>query len=145
MYEKTQLSTILGEQFNDKIKLADAILYSLRSDSEDKSVIIQRITLLSGQVWKEYNQKDKTYLALEKMVNTCYDDIMKKLRSEIKLSNEDSYRQICYHVAGFSVNVIALLMNETTNKLYKRRDRIRDKILSIETVDKELFTKYICK
>lgn len=145
MDEKTQLSTILGEQFNDKIKLADAILYSLRSDSEDKSVIIQRITLLSGQVWKEYNQKDKTYLALEKMVNTCYDDIMKKLRSEIKLSNEDSYRQICYHVAGFSVNVIALLMNETTNKLYKRRDRIRDKILSIETVDKELFTKYICK
>ena len=143
--EKNRHLVSFEKQFKGKIKLVDSILYSLRSDSEDKNAVIQRATLLYAQIFKEYKQKDKAYLALEEMVNTCYDDIIVKLRSEVILPNEDSYRQVCYHVAGFSVNVIALLMNETTNKLYKRRERIRDRIVAMDTLNKELFTKILFK
>ena len=144
MDEKTQLSTILEALFKDKINLIDSLILLLRIDYEDKNVMADKASHLTGQIYKKYCSKDKSYLAFEKMVNACYGDVMKKIRAEIKLPSEDYYRQICYHIAGFSVNAIALLMDENTAKLYKRRERIRDKILTTDTKNKKLFTKTIC-
>jgi hypothetical protein len=64
---------------------------------------------------------------------------MNRLRSEVKLPDEDSYRQVCYHIAGYSVYGISVLMNETRNKIYKRRDRIRRKIEDLSPKSMDLF------
>ena len=49
----------------------------------------------------------------------------------MKLS-ENVYRQLCYHVAGFSVNVISVFMGESCDTLYKRRRRTLEKIARSE-------------
>ena len=81
---------------------------------------------------KELGSGKKAYADLEQLVDKCYDGMMRRIRSEVQLPDEESYRQVCYHLAGFSVKSIALLMGETPNKIYKRRDRIRLKLDSFE-------------
>ena len=43
---------------------------------------------------------------------------MADLRAEVVL-NEKEYRQMCYHFAGFSVNLISLLLNENASNIEK--------------------------
>lgn len=81
------------------------------------------------------------YKDLEEWVNMSNQNVMLRLRSEVKLSDEDSYRQVCYHIAGYSVYGISILMGETKNKIYKRRDRIRKKIEDLNPECMDLLEK----
>ena len=82
---------------------------------------------------------------MEEWVNLSNQDVMKRFRSEVKLPDEDSYRQVCYHIAGYSVYGISILMNETRNKIYKRRERIRKKIEDLEPKSMDLFINCLSK
>ena len=59
---------------------------------------------------KDLGSGKKAYGDLEQMVDNCYDGMMRRIRSEVQLPDEESYRQVCYHLAGFSVKSIAFLM-----------------------------------
>ena len=93
------------------------------------------------QVLKEYGPRKSVYLKLEQTVDECYGGIMQQIRAKVLLPDEESYQQVCYHLAGFSVKVIALLMGDTPNKIYKRRDRIRAKMGIVN----ELMDKYLLR
>ena len=86
-----------------------------------------------------FSGNKSTDAKLEKMVNECNDDIMKHLREEINLPDHTYYQLACYLLAGYSVNVIACALGETTNTIYKRRDKIRSIIMESEVNHKELF------
>ena len=86
-----------------------------------------------------FSGNKSTDAKLEKMVNECNDDIMKHLRAEINLPDNTYYQLACYLLAGYSVNVIACALGETTNTIYKRRDKIRSIIMESETDHKDLF------
>ena len=86
-----------------------------------------------------FSGNKSTDAKLEKMVNECNDDIMKHLREEINLPDNTYYQLACYLLAGYSVNVIACALGETTNTIYKRRDKIRSIIMESEANHKELF------
>jgi hypothetical protein len=81
----------------------------------------------------------KNMANLEKWVNEYKDNVMQHLRSEIVLPDESYYELACYLLANFSVNTIALLMDETTNTIYKRRSRIRLLIQDSSAWHKEQF------
>ena len=86
-----------------------------------------------------FSGNKSTDAKLEKIVNECNDDIMKHLRAEIKLPDNTYYQLACYLLAGYSVNVIACVLGETTNTIYKRRDKIRSIIMESEANHKDLF------
>ena len=86
-----------------------------------------------------FSGNKSTDAKLEKMVHECNDDIMKHLREEINLPDNTYYQLACYLLAGYSVNVIACALGETTNTIYKRRDKIRSIIMESEANHKELF------
>ncbi|MBR5205249.1 MAG: hypothetical protein IKW32_08605 [Bacteroidaceae bacterium] len=86
-----------------------------------------------------FSGNKSTDTKLEKMVNECNDDIMKHLREEINLPDHTYYQLACYLLAGYSVNVIACALGETTNTIYKRRDKIRSIIMESEANHKDLF------
>ena len=88
-----------------------------------------------------FSGNKSTDAKLEKMVNECNDDIMKHLRAEIKLPDNTYYQLACYLLAGYSVNVIACALGETTNTIYKRRDKIRSIIMESEANHKDLFLR----
>ena len=63
---------------------------------------------------------------LEDLVNEYYDNAIERLRAEVRFPDEKHYQLVCLLLAGLSVNLIASLTGETTNAIYKRRDKIRE-------------------
>lgn len=103
------------------------------ADNRDKAIeeYIQNTTA-------EFYGSKKADRNLEKLVNELYGDAMRQLRKEIKLPSEEHYRLACLLLAGLSVNFIATLTGETTNAIYKRRDKIREIIKDSNGICKEL-------
>ena len=87
----------------------------------------------------EFYGSKKADRNLEKLVNELYGDTMHKFRKEIKLPSEEHYRLVCLLLAGLSINFIATLTGETTNAIYKRRDKIRDVIKNTNIFNKDLY------
>ena len=104
------------------------------ADNRDKAIeeYIQNTTA-------EFYGSKKADRNLEKLVNELYGDAMRQLRKEIKLPNEEHYRLSCLLLAGLSINFIATLTGETTNAIYKRRDKIREIIKDSNEICKELY------
>ena len=127
-----ELTSLSGKLLASRTKQINALLDCIYTDADNKDVVYQRLTLFSVQLMKELGSGKKAYADLEQLVDKCYDGMMRRIRSEVQLPDEESYRQVCYHLAGFSVKSIAFLMGETPNKIYKRRDRIRLKLDSFE-------------
>lgn len=103
------------------------------ADNRDKAIeeYIQNTTA-------EFYGSKKADRNLEKLVNELYGDAMRQLRKEIKLPSEEHYRLSCLLLAGLSINFIATLTGETTNAIYKRRDKIREIIKDSNGICKEL-------
>ena len=103
------------------------------ADNRDKAIeeYIQNTTA-------EFYGSKKADRNLEKLVNELYGDAMRQLRKEIKLPSEEHYRLSCLLLAGLSINFIATLTGETTNAIYKRRDKIREIIKDSNCVCEEL-------
>ena len=91
-----------------------------------------------------YDKDNKSYIQLEKFVDRYNDNIMQLLRKEIEFP-ENTYRQLCYHIAGFSVNVVSLFMKESASTLYKRRSRALEKIAKSDAVHKDKYYKMLSK
>ena len=128
-----KLTGLSGKLLAGRTKLINVLLDCIYTDADNKDVVYQRLALFSEQLMKDLGSGKKAYGDLERMVDNCYDGMMRRIRSEVQLPDEESYRQVCYHLAGFSVKSIAFLMGETPNKIYKRRDRIRLKLDSFDT------------
>ena len=103
------------------------------ADNRDKAIeeYIQNTTA-------EFYGSKKADRNLEKLMNELYGDAMRQLRKEIKLPSEEHYRLACFLLAGLSINFIATLTGETTNAIYKRRDKIREIIKDSNGICKEL-------
>ena len=135
----------LNQLFNERIKLADEILRVQITDFATDKLKQDAMTAFIDSFIKKVVKSKNSYEILEEWVNMSNQNVMKCLRSEVKLPDEDSYRQVCYHIAGYSVYAISSLMSETKNKIYKRRDRIRKKIEDLEPKSMDLFARCLCK
>ena len=143
--DKEYCSTRLNLLFSERIELIDEVIRlqhsDLGSDKAQKNALIDTLEEFTKKVVKSRT----FYKDLEEWVNLSNQDVMKRFRSEVKLPDEDSYRQVCYHIAGYSVYGISILMNETRNKIYKRRERIRKKIEDLEPKSMDLFMNCLSK
>lgn len=89
---------------------------------------------------------DRDFSALEAIVNTFKDDVMKKLRDEFPLFKEEEFRLMCYWYAGFSSSAMSLLLKEEdVNAVYKKRSRLKGKIEKSGSPLKEFFIKELSK
>jgi len=86
----------------------------------------------------EFYGSKKAERNLEKLVNELYGDAMLHFRKEINLPSEEYYKLVCLLLAGLSINFIATLTGETTNTIYKRREKIRDIIKNTNNLNKSL-------
>ena len=85
---------------------------------------------------EELSNNPQTFKKIEDSINCCHNDMLQHVKSELKLSDK-VYRQMCYHIVGFSVNAISLFMKESTDTIYKRRRRFRETIINSTLAQKE--------
>ena len=75
----------------------------------------------------------------KKIVNTCHDNAMYKLKEDFSDHETSDTRLLCYIFVGFSPQVISLFMKDTVANVYARKSRLKSRIKSTETANKELF------
>lgn len=138
----TQMSTLIQQLFKDQFKLIDrfgSIFYGDSNDTTKRREAYKEAEILIDK----FRNDKKNYSKLEDLVNRCNSNVMELLRTEIALPKESNYQQLCYHFAGFSVNVISVFMQDKTDNIYKRRSRFRTKISSSDAPHKELMLRLL--
>lgn len=134
----------IGDLYRLKFNFLDEICrqyysYGLTAAKQRKilKAVEDSISELSG---------DRDFSALEAIVNTFKDDVMKKLRDEFPLFKEEEFRLMCYWYAGFSSSAMSLLLKEEdVNAVYKKRSRLKGKIEKSGSPLKEFFIRELSK
>ena len=91
------------------------------------------------QIITDFAENNAMLQELELIVNTCHDNAMEKLRNDFPSMKEADIRLLCYIFVGFSPQVISLFMKDTVANVYARKSRLKSRIKSAETANKELF------
>lgn len=91
------------------------------------------------QIITDFAENNEMLQELELIVNTCHDNAMQKLRNDFPAMKEADIRLLCYIFVGFSPQVISLFMKDTVANVYARKSRLKSRIKSAETTNKNLF------
>jgi len=91
------------------------------------------------QIITDFAENNEMLQELELIVNTCHDNAMQKLRNDFPAMKEADIRLLCYIFVGFSPQVISLFMKDTVANVYARKSRLKSRIKSAETPNKDLF------
>ena len=118
--------------------MEDLIGISTKKFKNDKEKLTVLIKFHEKSI-QDFSGNKSTVAKLEKIVNECNNDIMKHLRAEIDLPDETFYQLACYLYVGYSINIIASAMGESTNTIYKRREKIRNIVKDSNAEHKDLF------
>ncbi len=124
-------SAMLNELFNDHFSIINNIGNSFANIS-DNAIDQKRFYREVKEIISKF-ESPKTRLELEQIINRYRNNLMQKLRLEFPNLSNDEYQQICYHYAGFSPKFISLLMHQKYPTIYKRRSRIKEKILNSDS------------
>lgn len=91
------------------------------------------------QIITDFAENNEMLQELELIVNTCHDNAMQKLQNDFPAMKEADIRLLCYIFVGFSPQVISLFMKDTVANVYARKSRLKSRIKSAETTNKDLF------
>lgn len=91
------------------------------------------------QIITDFSENNEMLQELELIVNTCHDNAMQKLQNDFPSMKEADIRLLCYIFVGFSPQVISLFMKDTVANVYARKSRLKSRIKSAETTNKDLF------
>ena len=145
LQERLSQKTVLGAEvfknwFASMSKLLQILLQKGKEETKNKK-LRKEITL-----WQEkYYEGNKAYCEVERLVNLYNDDAMLHFRKEMQWTDEADYRRACYFFAGFSIRLIAILMDETEDSVYQKRHRLRKSLEVSDLLHKDLFLVLLCK
>ena len=109
--------------------------YERENTTSQQSVIFNEVK----QIITDFAESNEILQELEKIVNTCHDNAMYKLKEDFPTMKTSDTRLLCYIFVGFSPQVISLFMKDTVANVYARKSRLKSRIKSTETANKELF------
>ena len=133
--QKTVLiADLFKNWFASMSKMLLVLLQNGKNDTKNKK-LRKEVTL-----WQEkYYVGNKAYREVERLVNLYNDDAMLYFRQEMKWKEEADYRRVCYFFAGFSIHLIAILMEETEDSIYQKRHRLRKCLETSDLLHKDLY------
>jgi len=136
---KTIVSELLQNSFKDQFKFLNSIgdtIFNQANDSKGQKIVYNEIK----NIIERFKEK-KTHVELEQLVNKYYGNVMEILRKEVPNLNEEDYRQLCYHYAGFSGKLISLLLEKSQSNVYMRKSRLKERIEQSKSPQKAVILK----
>lgn len=122
-------------------KLVVVLIHKDGKEESKNKKLRKEITL-----WQEkYYVGNKAYREVENLVNLYNDNAMSHFRNEMQLTDESDYRRVCYFFAGFPIQLIARLMDESEDAIYQKRHRLRKVLDSSALQYKDLYLSLLCK
>ena len=131
---ENHLKGLIASRFNIIDKLGKTY-YERENTSSQQAAMFQEVK----QIITDFSENGEMLQELELIVNTCHDNAMQKLRNDFPAMKETDIRLLCYIFVGFSPQVISLFMKDTVANVYARKSRLKSRIKSAETANKDLF------
>ena len=94
-------------------------------------------------ILSEFTDNTKEISKAEDIVNKEHDNIIETIRNEFPAFSEKDYKIIALFIMGFEAKTISLLTNYTTKTVYGKKDRIKKKISSSNSIHKETIINLI--
>ena len=135
---RTGFQTLLNKLLKRNAKQLEETLYVLQKQYRNDERKLKALDEYVCSIQSNFYGNRKASKHLEELVNEYYDRAMERLRAEVKLPDEKHYQLVCLLLAGLSVNFIASLTGETTNAIYKRREKIRELIKQSDALSRDL-------
>ena len=131
---ENHLKGLIASRFDIIDKLGKTY-YERENTSSQQAAMFQEVK----QIITDFSENNEMLQELELIVNTCHDNAMQKLRTDFPAMKEADIRLLCYVFVGFSPQVISLFMKDTVANVYARKSRLKSRIKSAETTNKDLF------
>ena len=128
-------SAIINELFEGRFSILNDIgntFADLSDSTVDQKLLYKEVKEIISRF-----ENPKTLTELEEIINRYKNNLMQKFRDDFPSLSNDEYQQVCYHYAGFSPKFISLLMHQKYPTIYKRRTRIKEKIMASDSAHKE--------
>ena len=128
-------SVIINELFEGRFSILNDIgntFADLSGSITDQKLLYKEVKEIISRF-----ENPKTLTELEQIINRYKNNLMQKFRDDFPSLSNDEYQQVCYHYAGFSPKFISLLMHQKYPTIYKRRTRIKEKIMASDSAHKE--------
>lgn len=131
---ESHLKGLIASRFDIIDKLGKTY-YERENTASQQAAMFQEVK----QIITNFAENNEMLQELELIVNTCHDNAMEKLRKDFPTMKEADIRLLCYIFVGFSPQVISLFMKDTVANVYARKSRLKSRIKSAETTNKDLF------
>lgn len=132
------VQSLLASQFVGLNEMCQA-LYETENEEKGKKQIakmmINFINSLSGN--------NELIQELERLVNYHYDNIYDSFKSDFNDLKEIDYRLFLYSILGFENTTIALIFNTEIRSIYSRRDRLKIRIISSSSANKNKYIAFL--
>ena len=131
----------LKQQVLSRFSMLDQLgraFYERENTKAQQEVIYKQVKQLFSALSTHGSQVRRD---LEYTINMANDDILIKLRNQFPKLRPSDMDILCYLFAGFSVQVISILIQDTVANIYSRKSRLKARISASEAADKELFLR----
>ena len=135
------MSELLQNSFKDQFKFLNSIgdtIFNQANDVKGLKIAYNEMKLIVDRF-----KETKTIQELEELVNKYCDNVMEILRKDVPNLNEEDYRQLCYHYAGFSGKLISILLEKSQSNVYLRKSRLKEKIIQINPQNIDVILRYL--
>ena len=140
--KNTEMSHWVRQLFREKFEFIDSLggTYYERQNTPNEQIAIYNEVKRAIQ---NLGADKQTKSELERIVNLCNDDILKKIRLQIPEIKTVDYDLFCYLCAGFSYRAISIFMQMKIENVYNRKSRLKVQISNSTAASKELFLQSI--
>ncbi|WP_305155865.1 hypothetical protein [uncultured Alistipes sp.] len=140
--KNTEMSHLVTQLFHEKFELIDSLgcTYYERRDTPNEQIAIYNEVKRAIQ---NLGTDKQTKSELERIVNLCNEDILKKIRAQIPEIKMADYDLFCYLCAGFSYRAISIFMQTKIDNVYNRKSRLKMLIGNSAAASKEIFLQNI--
>ena len=134
----TEMSLLARKLFTNKFSLINKLseTYYERMNTSNEQISLYKEVKKNIE---KFSQSEYIKLELEEIINECRNDIMKRMREQLKFFKEQDFQLISYIIAGFSYQAISVFMGVKVENLYKRMYRLKERIIKLNPPDKDLF------
>lgn len=128
----------IEQLFHNRFELLDRFCdsyYSNQGREKEQAIVHAEMMALLD----EFRDKNKTN-AIEEIINSCYDNVLLKIREEFPSLKQRDITFLCYLLVGFSSRTISILLQEKIESVYRHKSRIKLTIERSDSPNKQHFS-----
>lgn len=133
-----RLQTTLHRLLENRFALIDSLCqtyYESQGTKTERKAIADKVKAEIEAV------RTESFYDMEKAVNDCRDNILSRMKSTLPDIKPEDYRLAVYLASNLSSRTISLLLGESIDVIYKRKSRLKKRLLEADTAKSSDFAE----